>query len=160
MKITAELQMRLSGISFLDKRWGPQCLILEAQGTFGLHTHSKFPRGSEKGGAQTTVHPVNPPEALELESILAKRCPSTQGRALRRANVGPRPDGARRLARGSPEGGPHAPDLNHPQSRCHSLALLHLPCRPHQSPPALSPHLSSLSSLLINSICLSTPSLC
>lgn len=90
MKITAELQMRLSGISFLDKRWGPQCLILEAQGTFGLHTHSKFPRGSEKGGAQTTVHPVNPPEALELESILAKRCPSTQGRALRQDKCGPK----------------------------------------------------------------------
>ena len=97
MKITAELQMRLSGISFLDKRWGPQCLILEAQGTFGLHTHSKVPRGSERGGAQTTVHPVNPPEALELESILAKRCPSTQGRAQRWDKCGSRPDGTRRL---------------------------------------------------------------
>lgn len=48
----------------------------------------RFLRGQRREGHQNIVHLVNFLETLALESILAKRCVRTQGKALSQAKYG------------------------------------------------------------------------
>ena len=83
------------------------------------HTCREIPQEPGKGGTRTIVGPVNFPETLALESILAKRCVCTQGRALSRAKCGLKARQSKMIGQRKP----HTSDLNHPQSRGLSLSL-------------------------------------
>lgn len=67
------------------------------------HAH-KDPRVRERKGHQTIALPVNFPEAIALESALAKRGTCTQGRALKQAKYGLEARQTRSLVRTSLEG--------------------------------------------------------
>lgn len=71
----------------------------------------------EGRGCPTIIHPVNFPEALALESILAKRCVCTQGRALSQAKYGLRARQSKMIwPKETRKTCPRISDLKHPQS--------------------------------------------
>ena len=105
-------------------------------------------RGQKKQQHQTTVQPINFPETLAIEAILTKRCICTQSRVLSQSS---RPDKARWLASGSPEGLPTYKWFKCPPkhlSFSSSLAVSLSLCTPTPN----QAYLTSLSSLLINTL--------
>ena len=131
-------------------------LILEVKETSGT-THSEMLlRGQGREGHQAIVHIVNFPETLALESILAKKCAHTWGRALGQAKD-----------RQSNRTGWKKPRRTAPykwfkgllkHTSLSSSLSVSLP-NPHWSLPVLSSHLSSLFSLNKHFTCLTTLSL-
>ena len=133
-----------------------------------LRTPVKVPGGSEKGGHQTIVLPVNFPETLAVESILAKRCThrgSHESGQMWAQGQTKQDDGPEEAWKDCS----HTGDLNHLQSMCHSLPLLLLSISVSLS-LSLSPtptaraclcflHFYLLSPLVINTT-LTTLSLC